>query len=159
MIKCVIFDFNRTLYIPELQKIPEETIELLRSLKGMGFSLALISLKELQREDIIESYNLSSFFSVLKFVDEKDVHVFKETMRSLGCLPDEVIVVGDRIKSEIKLANTLGVRTVWYRKGKFSDELPTERLEFPDWTIDSLPKVVGIINKINANEISSVRLR
>lgn len=155
MIKCVIFDFNRTLYIPELQKIPEDTIGLLKCLKDMGFSLALISMKEPQREDIIESYNLSSFFSVLKFVEEKDIDVFKEVIHSLKCLPDEAIVVGDRIKSEIKIANMLGIRTVWYRQGKFSDELPTEELEFPDWTIDNLPQLVGIIKNVNISKIHS----
>ena len=61
MIKSIIFDFNRTLYIPELQKIPEETIQLLKNLKNMGFSLALISIREAKREDIINTYNLKDF--------------------------------------------------------------------------------------------------
>ena len=32
MIKGIIFDFNRTLYMPEIRRIPEETIELLTKL-------------------------------------------------------------------------------------------------------------------------------
>ena len=148
MIKRIIFDFNRTLYIPELQKIPEETIQLLKNLKNMGFSLALISIREAKREDIINTYNLHSIFSILKFVDEKTINIFKETLQSLKCNPDEVIVVGDRIKSEIKIANALGIKTIWYKQGKFSKELPVEKIEFPNWTIDNLSKMISLIKKI-----------
>ena len=155
MIKCIIFDFNRTLYIPELQKIPEETLEVLKNLKKMGFSLVLISIREAEREDIIETYNLSSIFSIIHFVDKKDTNVFKETLQFLKCCPDEVIVVGDRIKSEIKIANTLGIRTIWYKQGKFSNQLPVEKVEFPSWTIDSLPQMIKIIKKINTNKLRS----
>ena len=68
MIKGIIFDFNRTLYIPELQELPDKSIELLKNLKRSGFLLALISIKESQRDTLIESYDLSSFFSIIIFV-------------------------------------------------------------------------------------------
>ena len=149
MIKGIIFDFNRTLYLPEIQKIPEKTIELLKNLKRNGFALALISIKEIQREEKIEEYNLSSIFSILKFVEEKNIGVFKETIQSMKCLPNEVLVVGDRVKSEIKIANTLGIKTIWYKQGKFSNESPTEKIEFPNWTIDNLSEIVNILQELN----------
>ncbi len=152
MIKGIIFDFNRTLYIPELQQIPEETIELLKNLRKSGLSLALISIKEAHRDTLIESYDLSSIFSVTKIVREKDTNIFKETLSLLGCQPNEIIVVGDRIKSEIKLANQLGIKTIWYKKGKFSNELPTEKIEFPTWTISDISKVEEIIKDVNTSK-------
>jgi putative hydrolase of the HAD superfamily len=155
MIKCIIFDFNRTLYIPELQKIPEEAIKLLKDLRTSGLLLVLISIKEAQRDKLIDKYTLSSFFSVIKFVEEKDIKLFGETLKFLGCQPNEVIVVGDRIKSEIKIANQLGIKTIWYRNGKFSNELPNEEMEFPTWTINNLFKVEEIIENINTGKISN----
>lgn len=156
MIKWIIFDFNRTLYIPELQKIPEETIQLLKNLKNIGFSLALISIREAEREDMIKAYNLSSIFSILKFVDEKTINIFKETLQSIKCNADEVLVVGDRIKSEIKIANMLGIKTIWYKQGKFSKELPVEKIEFPNWTIDSLSQMMSIIKRIKSRKVSFI---
>ena len=153
MIKGIIFDFNRTLYIPELQELPDKSIELLKNLKRSGFLLALISIKESQRDTLIESYDLSSFFSIIKIVKEKDTDIFKETLNLLGCQPNEIIVVGDRIKSEIKLANQLGIKKIWYKKGKFSNELPTENIEFPTWTISDLSKVKEIVNDLNTSKI------
>jgi len=153
MIKGIIFDFNRTLYIPELQRIPDASIELLKKLKKSGFLLALISIKEFQRDTLIESYNLSSLFSIIKIVIEKDTDIFRETLNLLGCQPNEVVVVGDRIKSEVKIANQLGIKTIWYKKGKFSNELPTEKIELPTWTISNLSKVEEIIDDINTSKI------
>ncbi|MBS3169147.1 HAD family hydrolase [Candidatus Woesearchaeota archaeon] len=145
MIRGIIFDFNRTLYIPEIKKIPEETIELLKNLKKLGFSLALISIKEAEREEIIEAYNLFTLFSILKFVDEKNRAVFQEVLMSLKCSSEEVVVIGDRVRSEIKIANGMGIKTIWYRQGKFSNELPQEKVELPNWTIDYLPQIKDIL--------------
>jgi FMN phosphatase YigB (HAD superfamily) len=147
MIRGIIFDFNRTLYIPELQEIPEETVRLLIELKEAGIALALISMRESRREDMIDLYHLSSLFSIMRFVDEKDGAVFQEVLQSLGCAPDEAIVVGDRVRSEIRTANLLGIRTIWLRQGEFSQELPAEPSENPTWTIDRLPRVRDIIDE------------
>ena len=51
---------------------------------------------------------------------------------------DETVVVGDRVKEEIKYANQLGLKTVWLRKGKFAGELPDSTEEKPDITITDL---------------------
>ena len=150
MIKCIIFDFNRTLYLPELQIIPGETLDLLRTLKKTGTLLALISIQEAGREDIVEKYGLSSIFSVMKFVDKKDIDVFNEVLGSIGCSAEETIVIGDRIKSEIKTGNMLGIRTVWYKNGKFSGEFPTNKNETPTFTISRLNLILEILNNINS---------
>ncbi|MDO8563783.1 MAG: HAD hydrolase-like protein [Nanoarchaeota archaeon] len=146
MIKGIIFDFNRTLYLPEIEVIPQETLDLLKNLKDKGFMLALISIKEGERDKLIEKYNLSSFFSIIKLVDEKDKEVFEETLKSLKLDCSEVIVIGDRIRSEIKIANKLKIKTIWYRNGKFSEEYPICEEEYPNWTIDNLLEIVKILN-------------
>ncbi len=46
MINGIIFDFNRTLYIPEINRIPKKTIELLDKLKNKGFKMSLLVKKE-----------------------------------------------------------------------------------------------------------------
>lgn len=145
MIKGIIFDFNRTIYLPEIEKIPQETLELLKKIKEMGFILALIGIKENKRENIIEEYKLSSLFSIIKLVDEKETIIFEETLKSLKLNYNEVIAIGDRIKSEIKVANKLGIKTIWYKKGKFSEELPNCKEEIPNWTIDNLEDIIKIL--------------
>jgi FMN phosphatase YigB (HAD superfamily) len=149
MIKCVIFDFNRTIYLPDLKKIPKRNIELLYDLKKKGLLLGLISVKESGRENIINSYNLFSFFSFLRLVDCKNLSVFREALSFFRCLPCEVIVVGDRIKSEIRIANKLGIYSVWYRQGKFKDEVGVGKDEVADKIIFDLLEVLEVVKSLN----------
>jgi FMN phosphatase YigB (HAD superfamily) len=53
----------------------------------------------------------------------------------------EIAVVGDRIREEIALGNRMGMRTVWYRAGKFADELPEGEDQEPWATVTSLDDV------------------
>lgn len=147
MIKAIIFDYNRTLFIPEVDSIPKKTIDLLYDLKKHGFLLALISVHEYDREKYLHDHNLYFLFSVVRFVKEKNKAVFKETLQKMNCNHDEAIVVGDRVKSEITIAKNLGIKTIWFRNGKFKDELPDFN-ETPDWIIGDIAKVKEIVDQL-----------
>ncbi len=145
MIKSIIFDYNETLYITKQRCIPKKTIKLLEKLRKDGFLLALISINDPERKKILEKYDILHLFFIIKFVNEKNAKIFRETLRNLNSAPNETIVVGDRIKSEITIANNLGIRTVWFKNGKFSKELPILKNEFPDYRIENLSKLIDIL--------------
>lgn len=141
MIKAIIFDFNRTLYLPEIKKIPESSIELLKRLKDLGFVLALITIKENTKKEWIRK--ISRFFLIVKEVNQKTENDFLDILKELNLNKDDVLVVGDRVKIEIKIAKRLGLKTVWFRNGKFKDELP-DIDEIPDYTISKLENILDL---------------
>ncbi len=145
MIKGIIFDFNRTLYMPEINKIPEATIKLLEQLKEQNIILALISKWEPNRSELIKE--IAKFFSEIKIVADKSKQDFIEILKNLKLKEDKVIIVGDRIKKEIKIAKELGIKTAWFRQGKFKDETPESEDEKPDYTITNLSELIKIIKK------------
>ncbi|MBI2573152.1 HAD hydrolase-like protein [Candidatus Woesearchaeota archaeon] len=154
MIKCVIFDFNRTLYCPEKGVIIDGALDLLSDTTRLGIKLALVSAGNTNFENF-KNKSFFSFFSIVKFVKQKDTLVFEETLRDLGFSSSEVVVVGDRIQSEIAAANALGIKTIWYQQGKYSREFPRSESEKPTWVVEKLYLVFEILKKINQPEITN----
>lgn len=152
MITGIIFDFNRTLYIPKINKIPEKTIQLLNKLKSKGFKMSLLAKKEKNRKKLIEE--IYSFFIYIKQVNKKSEKDFMDILNKLNLKKKEVIVIGDRTKNEIKIANKAGLKTVWYRNGKFKDELPNSYYEYPTYTITEIEELPKILNRLNQGKIS-----
>jgi ribonucleotide monophosphatase NagD (HAD superfamily) len=54
-------------------------------------------------------------------------------------------VIGDRIKEEIRVGNSCGMATAWYRCGKFAQELPQQDIEEPKYIITNLEQVLKLI--------------
>jgi len=150
MIKGIIFDFNRTLYLPEINKIPEKTVQLLNKLKNEGFGMALLAKKEKNRNKLIEK--VSFFFIIIKQVNKKSEKDFIYILDKLNFKKKEAIVIGDRIKSEIKIANKAGIKTIWYRNGKFKDELPNNKYEYPNYTITEIEELPKLLNRLNLRQ-------
>lgn len=152
MIKAIIFDFKRTIFDVENNCVQRETIQLLSRLKKRGRKLALISRgRQDQRINEVELYGVLPFFDFVKIVEEKSKEDFEEITVKLGFLPSEILVVGDRINSEIKQAKQAGMKTLWYRNGKFANEFPETESEKPDGTIYDLAEVDNYLNFENKN--------
>ncbi len=121
----------RTLYDPEKKELSANTFIVLAKLQNK-FDLYLISRKENHRMDTINNIGIKKFFKEIHLVDKKNKEVFyqigKKTIR------ENVFVIGDRIPEEIKIANLLGYKTIWYQKGKFSEIIPQNKEEEP-WQI------------------------
>ena len=143
MITCVIFDFNRTLYLTELQRIPETALQLLKTLKAQRKKLVLWTIQEADRQRTIAT--IAPFFSLIKEVPAKSTEDLLDILSKLCLAKEHVIVVGDRINSEIAIANELSIKTVWYRAGKFRNETPQSEDEKPTFIIKHLDEILSIL--------------
>lgn len=142
--KAVIFDYNRTVFNPESGTLNQGVSELLVQLRGKGFKLFLISKGNEDRGKQIEELGLYDSFDHITVVQEKSSNDFQGCLEL--CPPDtRFYVVGDRVKKEIRLGRELGMKTIWYKQGKFSNELPEEESEKPDYTISSFDEILKII--------------
>ena len=143
MIKGVIFDFNRTVYNPETDKLTEGLLELLIELKDKNYKLALLSKKTRpDRREQITNLGLDEYFIDIQVIEGgKTEENFVQTLNIMGLKSEEVLVVGDRIKSEIVLGNKVGMKTVWYQSGKFATESPEINMEKPDYIIKILKEI------------------
>lgn len=146
-VKAVVFDYSNTLEDIETGKLYPEVHSLLKDLKNKGLKLAVVSRASNLSERLakFEKLSLKDYFDVLDIVLAGSSKKFNHILEKLKVEAKEVLVVGDRVKSEILEGNKIGAVTVWIRRGRFMDEMPENDLEKPDYTILSLEQILQII--------------
>ncbi len=151
MLKAVIFDWGFTIHDHINDVIYPDALKLLKELKNKGIISILISrapdVKERFKE--FEKFNLGEYFKVMDVVPRESVKEFSSVLKITGVNPEETLIVGDRVKSEILEGNKIGCITVWIRQGKFADEFASSKNEEPDYTITSFNQVLPIIETLN----------
>jgi len=136
----IIFDYNRTIYDPETGQLYPSVIELLRDLSA-HHELFLVSQYESVRKKQVADLGIARFFKEIVFVPSKTKSLFQD----LAGRSKNAMVVGDRVQSEIYLGNELGLVTVWFRRGKFRDEVPVDPREQPRHIIKNLNELYAIV--------------
>ena len=145
MIRGIIFDFNRTIFDPEIPGLSRGAIELLEKLKTSGYKMCLISkASSIERKNEISELGLDKYFIDIQVIVEghKTEQHFERCIELMSLKPNEIAVVGDRIKKEIYLGNKFGMTTFWYKSGKSSNELPKNEDEIPKYTISKLEEIL-----------------
>lgn len=137
---AIIFDFNRTLFDPESGSLYEGTEEILEKYTNTH-DLFLISLREGDRQTLLQELNIGNYFAETFFVNEKTREVFE----TIGKGYQTVFVVGDRIASEITLGNQCGYTTIWIKQGKFKHVRP-EGASQPRHIIHAIKELEQVIH-------------
>jgi FMN phosphatase YigB (HAD superfamily) len=142
MIYSIIFDWKRTLYDPGKASLVDGVVEVLDFLSVQNIPLFLIGKGQQEMHDEVTRLGISKFFQDIVFVKEsKDPKDFLKYIDLYN--PKNTVVIGDRIKSEIKIGNSIGATTIWVKKGKFANEEAESDEEKPDYIISNL---IGIFN-------------
>jgi len=72
--------------------------------------------------------------------------IFRCAMREAPlCLPDQMVMVGDRVDNDIRPARRMGWKTVRVRQGIARGQLPREPAEQPEHEIDSIKQLDDIL--------------
>lgn len=143
--KAVIIDFNRTIFNPEKQILNNGAVLMLDALKNKNFTLFLISRGNSKRFDLIRKLGLFKYFQEILVVSEKKESDFRNIVTKFKIKPPKSFVIGDRVKKEILLGNRCGLQTIWFRNGKFANEIPRLTKEKPNYVIENLKEVIRII--------------
>ncbi len=143
-VRAIVFDFNRTLYDPDSDSLAPGALDVVRGL-AERYPLALYSKRGEGRDERIAQLGLAPFFRKTVAVEKKCGEDIACVAREFGVSPAEVLVVGDRVRSELRAGKEAGCRTVWVRRGKFADEGPETPGEAPDYTITDLRELPGVV--------------
>ena len=136
----IIFDYNRTIFDPETDKLYPGVFELLQKL-SMKYELFLISRDEPLRKKRLTELNIKNYFQKIIFVAEKSKQIFKEIAGDTK----NTVVIGDSIGAEIKIGNQLGFITVRLKRGKFALEIPQDKDEIAKFEITDIQDLENII--------------
>ena len=152
-IKGIIFDFNWTMYDPNAGGPSEGVVELLERLDGKYsmcvFSCTISGISEAERRKQIDSMGVMPYLDFAEVIPtEKGDKDFRRCMEKMGIKPEETLVVGDRIASEISIGNRLGATTVRYRNGKYADMEPETDVQKPDYEIKHFKELDAILERL-----------
>lgn len=144
MQKVVVFDFCRTLYDPETERLLPYAKFVLSKLNERGFFLCLITRARSTRHSLIYQLGIRKFFRRILVSPEKSESDFERIFYKHNFNRPASFVVGDRVRQEVFYGNRLGLQTVWLRAGKFSDELPEDAGEEPTYIIGELRQLLRL---------------
>lgn len=132
-----------------------DVIPTLKQLKSDGYKLFLVTtgVHERQKKKI-ELLGLGPYFDNI-VINDQEVgllleEAFRDLLESYDLSPNEVVVVGDRIGDELRVAKDLGMFSVQMLHGRFKVETAVEASRRPDYKIKQifqLPAILRLIDK------------
>ncbi len=73
--------------------------------------------------------------------DKPQKEAFLFAIEKLGLSPEECVMVGDRLDTDVLGGNLAGMRTVHLKKGKYGGDRPETEEQTPDFEIDDLTEI------------------
>ena len=145
-------------------KLFPDVLPTLKKLKGKGMKLVLITSGIYERQSKkIKILGLEKWFDLILIHDfEKDVSKFKKFKKAMNLLklkPRNIVTVGDKISSEIRMANRLGIVSVRILTGRFNKIKPRNELEEPDYSIRKVSELLPLLKKISNGKIKGTGLK
>jgi uncharacterized cofD-like protein len=138
--------------VSEIAPFPD-VIPTLGKLRAMGLKLFLVTSGVYARQEKkIKSLGLENAFGRI-IIDDDDMGITKEEcyvdlIEESGLKPEQILCVGDRIHSEIRICNSLGMPTVQMMHGRFKYLIPSSELERPDFKIRSISELLTVLQAI-----------
>jgi putative hydrolase of the HAD superfamily len=165
MIKAICFDLGDTL-IAEVavthdssgQSITADVImgafEVLAAIRKEGYKIGMIANGDSTgTRNVINSTGLKDYFDAVIISEEMGIEkpsrgIFQATLARLGVKAEDAVMVGNRIDTDILGANRTGMKSVWFRwNHRYSGTIESSQ-EKPDFTINSLYELPGILSSI-----------
>ena len=167
LIKAIFFDLGDTLVAEEsvgdkslweatLEKLPHLD-EVLTELKRRGYKLGVITNTVTSREEhvriALRKINLEKYFDVVVTsvdvgFDKPDERIFITAFKALDVKPEESVMVGNRISSDILGGNRIGMKTILYKWNERYLEIIQLLEEEPTRTIISLKELLKVLDEI-----------
>ncbi len=165
MIKAICFDLGDTLIAEEsvihnssgqatTAHVIHGTLEVLTAIRKGGYKVAMIANGDSAgARNIIKATGLQDYFDAIIISEEVGIEkpcrgIFDAALAKLGVKAENAVMVGNRIDADILGANRLGMKSVWFKwNARYSDTVESSQ-EKPDFTINSLYELPGILSSI-----------
>jgi FMN phosphatase YigB (HAD superfamily) len=139
----IIFDWKRTLYDPDTSTLIDGAIEVLNYFSKHNVPMFLIGKGQQEMHNETTRLDVAKYFQDILFVEgSKDPNDFLKFTKANE--PNLTLIIGDRIKSELKFGKSIGATTVWVKQGKFADEIPENVGEEPDYVVNNLREILEL---------------
>ena len=119
-------------------------------LKAAGLKIGVVANQPASVVDSLKSdqlYEMIDFLGVSAIVgiEKPDKAIFELAIKKLNLPADKIIHIGNRIDTDVIPAKSLGMKTVWVRRGEANPNPSETDLMQADLTVDNLEKIPQLI--------------
>lgn len=134
----------------ELEKLYPNVSSVLEALICKGYKLGVIANQPLGTRERLEKWGISGYFHVVmasaeEGVAKPDLRIFQRALSEAGCLPENAVMIGDRLDNDIVPAKKIGMKTVWVRQGMSRYSIHGTMEEEPDHIIDEISELNDLL--------------
>ena len=121
---------------------------------GLVANSGQVALNALRRDGLQELFTVIALADFVG-VEKPDERIFRYALETAGVSPSRTVHVGNRLESDIRPAQKLGIRTVWLLRGDAPPAPTLDQLAEPDAVIISLVGLPTALSRLTGStEIS-----
>ena len=144
------FGLTKTPWHFEDEKPYEDAEHVLRTLYDKGYSIGVIANQSLGTEKRLEGWELMKYIKLVvasaeEGVAKPDSEIFLRALSRADCLPENAVMIGDRIDNDIEPANKLGMKTIWVKQGFAVYQKPMNEFQQADYAVDRLQDILEVL--------------
>ncbi len=126
-----------------------DALETLEFLNSHGYNLGIIANQNLGLEQRLNTWGLLKYFKIIVCSSEVGISkpnklIFKKALELSRCLPEESVMVGDRIDNDIIPAKSIGMNTIFIKKGLSIYQNLEDKNKIINWVINDLVELTKI---------------
>lgn len=143
------YGLERPAWRTDLETLYPQTKEILDQL-GQEYKLGIIANQLPGLEERLKDFGILDYFSaIFSSADlglaKPDPAIFRLALQKTNCLPQQAIMIGDRLDNDIVPARRIGMKTIWIKQG-FGRLAQVKNLEEgADWTVEKLTDLLPIL--------------
>ena len=144
------FGLTKTPWHFEDEKPYEETEYILKTLCERGYSIGVIANQALGTEKRLEGWGFMKYIKLIvasaeEGVAKPDSEIFLRALSRADCLPENAVMIGDRIDNDVEPANKLGMKTIWVKQDFAVYQKPMSDIQKADYTVGKLVDILDIL--------------
>lgn len=101
----------------------------------------------LERDGVAEHVDVWALSEVVG-ADKPDPAIFHHALSAARVSPERAVHVGNRLDTDVRGAQRVGLRTVWVLRGEAPPEPTAEQLDEPDESVSSLAELPAALDRL-----------
>lgn len=143
------FNLNKTPWHSEDELLYEDTFDVLKYLKSKEYILGIIANQKKGLENRLEEFGILKYFDIVIASEEVGVskpnkEIFNIALSKVNRMPQECVMIGDRLDNDIVPAKQIGMKTIWIRQGLAKYQEKSIGISNSNYIIDSLIELKNI---------------
>ena len=143
------YGLERPAWRTDLETLYPQTKEILEQL-GQVYKLGIIANQLPGLEERLKDFGILDYFdAIFSSADlglaKPNPAIFRLALQKTNCLPQQAIMIGDRLDNDIVPAKRIGMKTIWIKQGFSRLDQVKNLEERADWTVEKLTDVLPIL--------------